>query len=82
MVYCHNTEWLSEAWSLGSYSTVFQAELDALGKLGADLCKQNITNTEVIIHRDSKAAIMSLEMATASPKTVLNTRSAVSDLLN
>ena len=66
----------------GNYSTVFQAELDAIGKLAADLCKWNITNTEVIIHCDSKAAIMSLEMAMVSSKTVLNTRSAMSDLLN
>ena len=81
-MYCHNTEWQSEAWSLGYYSTVFQAELDAIGKLTTDLCKRNITNTEVIIHCDSKATIMSLEMVTVSSKTVLNTRTAVSDLLN
>ena len=61
---------------------MFQAELDAIGKLAADLCKQNITNTEVFIHCDSKATIMSLERATVSSKTVLNTRSAVSDLLS
>ena len=59
VVYCHNTEWLSEAWSLGNYSTVFQAELDAIGKLAADLCKWNITNTEVFIHCDSKAQKLS-----------------------
>ena len=57
VVYCHNTEWLTEAWPLGSFSTVFQVELDAIGKLTVDLCKWNITNTEVIIHCDSKAAI-------------------------
>ena len=49
---------------MSNYSTAFQAELDAIGKLEVDLCKWNITNTEVIIHCDSKAAIMSLEMAT------------------
>ena len=63
---------------MSSYSTVFQGVLDAIGKLAVDLCKRNITNTEVIIHCDSKAAIMSLEMAMARSKTVLNT---ASDLL-
>ena len=80
VVYCHNTEWLTEAWSLDNYSTVFQVELDAIGKLTVDLCKWNITNTKVIIHCDSKAAILSLKIAMVKSKTVLNTRSAVSDL--
>ena len=56
VVYCHNTEWLTEVWPLGSYLTVFQSELDAIGKLAVDLCKRNITNTEVIIYFNSKAA--------------------------
>ena len=55
VVYCDNTEWLSEAWSLGSYPTVFQAKLDAIGKLQLNSAR-NITNTEIIIHCDSKAA--------------------------
>ena len=38
VVYCHKPEWLNEAWSLGNYPTVFQVELDALGKLAADFC--------------------------------------------
>ena len=58
-VYCHNTELLTEAWPLGSYSTVFQAKLDAIGKLRVDLCKWDITNTEVILHCDLIATIMS-----------------------
>ena len=38
-------------WSLGTgYSTAFQVKLDAIGKLATDLCKQNITKTELIIH--------------------------------
>ena len=32
VVYRLNTEWLTEAWPLGSYLTVLQAELDAIGK--------------------------------------------------
>ena len=75
VVYCHNTEWLTEVWPLGSYLTVFQSELDAIGKLAVDLCKWNITNTKVIIHCDLKATIMSLEMAMAKSKIVLSTRS-------
>ena len=81
MVYCHNTDWLTEVWSLGSYSTVFQVELDAIGKLAVDLCKQKITKTEVIIYCNPRAAVRSLEMALVRSKTALNTRSAVSELL-
>ena len=47
-----------------------------------NLCKRNITNTEVIIQCNSKATIISLEMATVGSKTVLSTKSAVSDLLS
>ena len=82
VVYHHNIEWLSEAWPLGSYPTIFQAELDAIVILAVNLCKRNITNTEVIDHCDFKATIMSLEMATVRSKTVLSTKSAVSDLLS
>ena len=82
MVYHHNTEGLTGAWPLGSYPTVFQAELDAIGKLAVNLCKWKISNTEVIIHCDSKAAIMLLEMATVGSKIVLSTRLAVSSLLS
>ena len=81
-MYHHNIKWLTEVWPLGSYPTVFQAELDAIGKLAVDLCKRNITNTEVIIQCNSKATIISLEMATVGSKTVLSTKSAVSDLLS
>ena len=38
VVYHHNTEWLTEAWLLDSYLTVFQAELDIIGKLHNPLC--------------------------------------------
>ena len=78
MVYHHNIEWLSEAWPLGSYPTIFQAELDAIVILAVNLCKRNITNTEVIDHCDFKATIMSLEMATLGSKTVLSTKLAIS----
>ena len=53
---------------MSNYSTAFQAELDAIGKLEVDLCKWNITNTEVIIHCDPKAAMMLLEMAMLDSK--------------
>ena len=82
MVYCHNTEWLTGAWPLGSYPTVFQAELDAIGKLTVYLCKWKISNTEVIIYCNSKATILSLQITMVGSKTVLSTRLAVSDLLS
>ena len=34
----------------------FQAKLDAIGRLTVDLCNQNITGTEIIIHYNLKVA--------------------------
>ena len=66
MVYHHNTEWQSEVWLLNSYSTIFQPDLDAIGKLAIDLCKQKSPSTAI------------RKPSSCHWKTVLSTRSAVS----
>ena len=81
VVYNRGEEWLAGTWSLGSHSTVFQAELDAICRLAVDLSYRNISGAEVIIHCDSKAAILSLQSSMVRSKTVLSTRSAVLDLM-
>ena len=81
VVYWQGREWLTASWSLGTHATVFQAELEAVRKLAVDLCVRNISNAEVIIHCDSKSAIMSLEARAISSRTVLGSRRAIEGLL-
>ena len=62
----------TEYQSLGSLTTVFQAEVYAINLCASYLLNKNVMNNHISIYSDSQAAIKALGMTVITSKTVLN----------
>ena len=70
----------AESFHLGQHSTVFQAEVFAVGKTAETLWKQTLHGKKILINCDSKSAIQSINRTIIKNKVSLWATSALNSL--
>ena len=73
VIYHNNNIIKEEAYHLGAYSTVFQAETTAVLKAASYLLDTGTTNKEIFILCDSQATIMALDCSKINTRTTKET---------